>query len=223
MNDANLDAAVEFADNPEARCPCVILVDTSGSMQGEKIDALNDGLHAFKKDLAADPLAALRVEIAVISFSNQIKVQQDFATVDRFDPPTLIAGGLTHMGSAVLKALEMTESRKALYNANGVKYYRPWIFLITDGKPEGELDHVFEEAIRRVHDAENNKRAVFYAVGVEGADMERLTELCVRTPLRLKGLSFVEMFVWLSRSAQQVAKSKPGEQVALQPPGWGSV
>jgi len=223
MSDANLDAAVEFADNPEARCPCVILVDTSGSMQGDKINALNAGLHAFKKDLAADPLAALRVEIALIGFDNEIKVQQDFVTVDRFDPPELVAGGLTHMGSGVLKALEMTESRKALYNTNGVKYYRPWIFLITDGKPEGEADHVFEEAIRRVHEAETNKRAVFYAVGVEGADMERLTELCVRTPLRLKGLSFVEMFVWLSRSAQQVAKSKPGEQVALQPPGWGTV
>ena len=54
MSDSNLDAAVEFADNPEARCPCVILVDTSGSMQGDKINALNEGLKAFKKDLAAD-------------------------------------------------------------------------------------------------------------------------------------------------------------------------
>jgi uncharacterized protein YegL len=44
----------------------VILVDTSGSMQGEKIDALNEGLRAFKQSLAADPLAALRVEIALI-------------------------------------------------------------------------------------------------------------------------------------------------------------
>jgi uncharacterized protein YegL len=223
MSDSNLDAAVEFADNPEARCPCVILVDTSGSMQGDKINALNEGLKAFKKDLAADPLAALRVEIAVISFDSEIRVQQDFATVDRFDPPELHARGLTHMGSGMLKALEMSESRKALYNANGVKYYRPWIFLITDGKPEGETDQIFEEAARRVHDAESNKRAVVYAVGVEGADMDRLSQLCVRTPLRLKGLSFVEMFVWLSRSTQQVAKSKPDEQVALQPPGWGTV
>src|ERR1700761_3053395 len=119
MSDANLDAAVEFADNPEARCPCVILVDTSGSMQGDKINALNTGLHAFKKDLAADPLAALRVEIALIGFDNEIKVEQDFVTVDRFEPPTLVARGLTHMGSAVLKALDMAESRKALYNANG--------------------------------------------------------------------------------------------------------
>jgi len=223
MSDPNLDAAVEFADNPEARCPCVVLVDTSGSMQGPKIDALNEGLQAFKKDLAGDKLAALRVEIAVIGFDNEIKVHQDFATVDRFNPPPLVAGGLTHMGSGVLKALEMTESRKALYNANGVKYYRPWIFLITDGEPQGEDDHVFEEAARRVHEAENNKRVAFFGVGVEGANLAKLARLCVRAPVKLSGLNFVEMFVWLSRSTQQVAKSKPDEQVALQPPGWAAV
>jgi uncharacterized protein YegL len=225
VSDPNLDAAVEFADNPEARCPCVILVDTSGSMQGEKINALNEGLKAFKKDLATDPLAALRVEIALISFSSEIKVEQDFATVDRFDPPLLIASGLTHMGSAVLRAIETTEARKALYNANGVKYYRPWIFLITDGEPQGEDEHVFDEAARRVHEAEASRRVAFFGVGVEGANMTRLASLCTaaRPPLKLTGLKFVEMFVWLSRSTQQVAKSKPDEQVALQPPGWGTV
>ena len=223
MSDPNLDAAVEFADNPEARCPCVVLVDTSGSMQGDKINALNEGLRAFKKDLARDALASLRVEIAVIGFDNEITVHQDFATVDRFDPPPLVAGGLTHMGSAVLKALEMTEARKALYNANGVKYYRPWIFLVTDGEPQGEPDHVFEEAVRRVHEAENSKRVAFFGVGVEGADMTRLAELSVRAPVKLTGLNFVEMFVWLSRSTQQVARSKTDEMVALQPPGWGTV
>jgi len=214
---------VEFADNPEARCPCVVLVDTSASMQGAKISSLNEGIKAFKKDLAEDKLAALRVEIALIGFDNEIKVHQDFTTVDRFEPPALVAGGLTHMGSAVLRALEMTEARKKLYNANGVKYYRPWIFLITDGEPQGEDSTVFDEAVRRVHDAEANKHVAFFGVGVEGANLARLTQLCVRAPVKLTGLNFVEMFVWLSRSAQQVARSKPGEQVALPPPGWGTV
>ncbi|MEI6428086.1 MAG: hypothetical protein WCO45_06800 [Pseudanabaena sp. ELA607] len=39
--------AIEFAENPEPRCPCVLLLDTSGSMSGEKIAALNAGLETF--------------------------------------------------------------------------------------------------------------------------------------------------------------------------------
>jgi uncharacterized protein YegL len=63
----------------------------------------------------------------------------------------------------------------------------------------------------------------FFAVGVENANMARLTEIATRPPIKLKGLNFVDMFVWLSASMQAVAQSKPAEQVALPPPDWGTV
>ena len=76
----------------------------------------------------------------------------------------------------------------------------------------------------RIDDAIHQaKRVAFFAVGVEGADMGQLVALCVRPPLKLRGLHFVELFVWLSRSTQQVAKSKVGDQVALPPVDWGTV
>ena len=65
-----LDEAVEFAENPEARCPCVLLLDTSGSMQGTPIDALNEGLYALKEDLMKNSLASRRVEVAVVTFNS---------------------------------------------------------------------------------------------------------------------------------------------------------
>ena len=61
---------------------------------------------------------------------------------------------------------------------------------------------------------------VFFGVGVEGADIPLLSEIVVRTPMRLRGLNFNELFVWLSRSMHAVSDSKVGEAVALQPPGW---
>ena len=63
----------------------------------------------------------------------------------------------------------------------------------------------------------------FFAVGVEGANMEVLGKISVRAPVKLKGLNFVEMFVWLSKSMEAVAQSRTDEQVALPPPGWGTV
>jgi Uncharacterized protein encoded in toxicity protection region of plasmid R478, contains von Willebrand factor (vWF) domain len=52
-----LDEVVEFAENPEPRCPCVLLLDTSASMTGTPIQALNDGLEIFKDNLITDELA----------------------------------------------------------------------------------------------------------------------------------------------------------------------
>jgi uncharacterized protein YegL len=132
---SSLEQAVEFADNPEPRCPCVLLLDTSGSMQGAPIAALNDGLRAFKSDLVKDPLASRRVEVAVVTFDSDVNVVQDFVTADQFQPPNLVAQGTTHMGSGIGKALDMLQARKAQYRANGVAYPA---FLITSENVVGD-------------------------------------------------------------------------------------
>jgi uncharacterized protein YegL len=218
-----LEDAVEFAENPEPRCPCVLLLDTSGSMNGPAINALNEGLRTFKEELNRDNLAKKRVEVAIITFNFDVQVVQDFVTADQFEPPILTAQGLTHMGSAINMGLDIIESRKGQYRNNGVAYYRPWVFLITDGEPQGEPDSIVEQAAQRIRDDEANKRVAFFAVGVEGANIMRLSEIVVRSPLKLAGLNFQELFIWLSASMQRVSHSKQDEQVSLPPPGWGMV
>jgi uncharacterized protein YegL len=220
---SRLEDAVEFAENPEPRCPCVLLLDTSGSMKGDPLAAMVEGLEAFRFDLAVDPLAARRVEVAVITFDSQVKVVHDFTPPDRFDVPLLHAEGLTHMGGAIHRALEMVEDRKARYRQYGVAYYRPWIFMVTDGEPQGETPDVVQRAALRIREAEARKAVAFFAVGVENANLQTLSQIAVRQPLRLRGLDFREMFVWLSRSMQSVAHSRPDEQVRLQPTGWASL
>lgn len=217
-NMQRIGEAVEFAENPEPRCPCVLLLDTSKSMRGAAIEALNKGLAAFHDDLVKDPLAARRVEVAIITFGTDVKVVHDFLPVDSFTPPGLRAGGLTPMGTAINMGLDLLEARKSVYKAHGVPYYRPWVFMITDGKPKGEPDGVMDIAVQRLHEDEQQKRVVFFAVAVQGAYIEKLREISVRPPVNLQGLNFVELFVWLSRSTQQVAHS----QVPL-PPAGGEV
>ncbi len=231
FDEPSLEDMVEFADNPEPRCPCVLLLDTSYSMKGAPIGALNEGVRTFKSELEKDNLASLRVEVAVIAFgagpigSADVKVVQDFATVDKFDPPKLSVGSATPMAAGIQKALDHIEDRKQRYRESGIGYYRPWVFMITDGAPTDDADTI-EAAFQRLADEERDKRVAFFAVGVEGADMEFLRQRIPRAPLPLKGLAFRELFVWLSASMSQVSRSRTNDEVRLDTDtlkGWAAI
>lgn len=238
----------EFAENPEPRVPCVLLLDTSGSMcevvannvdsarqsaalNGSlyttgsglttRINSLNEGLNTFKETLAADSLASRRAEIAIVTFGGVVTTVQEFVTAQHFHPPQLQASGSTPMGSAILTGLDMITKRKSVYKAAGIAYYRPWVFLITDGGPD--LDDPWMAAAEKVKQGEASKSLAFFTVGVEGANMSVLSQISMRQPVKLKGVNFREMFLWLSQSMQAVSQSSPSDQVLLAPPGWTEV
>ncbi len=211
----------EFVENPEPRCPVILLCDTSSSMSGEPINALNEGLAAFQKDIYKDEIASLRVEVALVTFG-PVRLAQDFVTIDNFTPPRLEASGVTPMGEAIEYALDLLEKRKEIYKANGVQYYLPWVFLVTDGAPTDS----WQNAAYRIREAEAQRRMLFFAVGVEGADMNKLRQIALpeRPPVLLNGLDFSSMFQWLSSSMKRVSSSKVGESmVSLPAVGWGQI
>ncbi len=126
------------------------------------------------------------------------------------------------MGAAIHTALDMVQARNALYNEIGATYYQPWVFMITDGDPQGELFTFVDDAGRRARNEETKNRLVFYTVAVEGADIARLLRMGLRMPIKLKGLKFEEMFIWLSRSMQSVAGAKNGKKLSLPPVRWAA-
>ncbi len=62
--------------------------------------------------------------------------------------------------------------------------------LITDGLPMDRWEHAAE----RINRVKANTFA-FFAIGVQDANMDRLKDISVRQPLKLKGLQFREFFV----------------------------
>jgi uncharacterized protein YegL len=237
-----------FAENPEQRTACVLLLDVSGSMceivrntgqdlgytfeaDGQayravsggvaKIDELSEGLKVYKAELNSDALASKRVEVAIVTFGGEVQTVCDFTTVEGFQPPPLKASGDTPMGAAILQGIDMLRRRKDIYKSQGVPYTRPWLFLITDGAPTDE----WHSAAAQVKRGEEAKNFVFYAVGVEGANFDVLRQISTRSePLKLKGIAFGPLFRWLSSSQAAASRSSPGDAVPLAnplgPKGW---
>jgi uncharacterized protein YegL len=218
---------VEFVDNPEPRCPCVLVLDISSSMRGAAIDYLNMGVELFAHDLTNSRLACKRVETAVITFGDGVQTVQDFVSPSAFAPPRFEAGGKTPMGEAVVRACELLERRKKKYRNAGVSYFRPWIFLITDGEPTDYDKPDWRQAVGLVHEGESEKKLMFFGVAVNEADQKKLNELCPssRPAIRLNGLDFQGLFTWLSSSLRTVSSANPGTSGVALPAitGWATV
>jgi len=121
------------------------------------------------------------------------------------------------MGEAIALGLQLVKNRKAEYKSSGVLYYQPWIFLITDGEPTDE----WQSAAQMVQSESGAKALAFFAVGVGDANMQILASITQRV-IKLEGLKFKDLFVWLSQSQKRVSGSKPGEQTALPQIGFGA-
>ncbi len=204
---------LSFVANFEPVLPIVLLLDTSGSMSGQPINELNQGLVTFQEELNKDALASMRVEVAIITFNSFVNIVQDFVKVNQFKPPHLSASGTTGTGKAIEVVLNLIEDRKAVYRNNGIDYYSPLVLLITDGSPTDN----WQNAAKMVREFAANKKFNFFAVGVDGADLDILSQIAPTDtpPLMLRGLSFVQLFQWLSYSISAVSRSIPGDQVTL--------
>ncbi len=219
------DRAEPGGANPEARCPCVLLLDVSGSMEGEPIRELAAGVEACREELLKDPLTSLRVEIAAVTFGEEVAVAQGLVSPGDFRLPALKAGGKTPMAAAIHKALDLIEERVGYYRACDLDNFTPWVVMLTDGKATDDPE-VIRSAAGRVRLWESDRRAAFFAVGVGGADMEALAQVAVRRPLRLRGLRFAGLFRWVSAGLTRVSRSRLGDRVELPNPllgGWAEV
>ncbi|HHE9997314.1 TPA: VWA domain-containing protein [Haemophilus influenzae] len=191
-------------DNPSARCACVLVLDTSGSMSGDPINQLNSGVHEFISSVQKDDLAKYSVELAVLTAGMTIDEVLPFTTAKDIDYNShLEASGMTPLGGAIEQALRMLEERKEEYKQVGIPYYQPWLVIISDGAPTDNWAHIAQKA----KDLCNERKLVSLAVGVNNADMSILSEFSNRPALKLQGLNFKDFFEWLSASMSRVSGS----------------
>lgn len=213
---------VSLIDNSDERAPLVLVLDCSGSMQGKPIQMLHDGLKKLEADLKADPITAKRGRVMVIAFGGDDEVgMTDWQDAMDFEAPEPPASGRTPTGAAVRAALEEIEAQKEEMRAAGVSYKRPIMMLMSDGAPTDDWEGAAADC--RAAEAASKVTVMAIAVG-EGANKDVLDQFSSRGAVRLDGLKFNELFVWLSRSVRAVSKAAKGEAAQLPAKdSWASI
>ena len=214
----------DLIDNPTARVPICLVLDTSGSMSGDPINELNEGVQMFFKAIKEDEVAQFSAEIAIVTFGGTSNKILDFESINNQSVPVLNASGSTPMGSGVNLALDLLEQRKLEYQNAGVDYYQPWMVLMSDGGPTEPI----ESAVGRTCELINSKKLTIFPIIIgDDSGAKVISRFSPdKPPLKLKGLNFKEFFEWLSQSVSRVSQSIPGEKIELDIDGiktWGEL
>lgn len=214
MKQMNQTPYAEIAAVNEPHMAVLLLLDTSGSMNGKPLEELMEGYNQFLKQTAMDDLAMKRVDIATMQFGNGVRTVQDFVPLSKaveMPAPSLNADGQTPMGEAIEKGVQMVRDRCRVYDEAGIPHYKPWIFMITDGEPTDDITN----AKTLIRQREDTGRLKFFSVGVNGANTTILSSLSKRTIQAMEKDQFKDIFNWISKSMSIISASRVEENPQL--------
>lgn len=201
------------------RLPVYFLLDTSGSMNGTSIVALNNSLSEMIGTLRQDPQAIESVWISIITFDVTAKEIIPLSSLDSFQLPEITCprSGPTHTGEALslLQKKVSTDIKKGSANQKGD--WKPLLFLFTDGVPSDK--QLYRDMIPEIKKL-NFGIIVGCAAGYI-SDEEILRELCDNVVKidTADASTLKQFFKWVSETIDHGNKSMgTGEKVGLPPP-----
>lgn len=228
----------EFVDNVAKRIPVCIVVDCSGSMREfdntdkSRIDRVNDGINLFYDGVKNNRRARKAVDVMIIQVGNNATVIEDFKNTDENPGKLNYLRERNNLGEGVGLALRKLDERKKVYKKANIKYYQPWLLIMSDGGVNQEYLSQFRSVQEEVRNREMSGKLSVFPIFVQGKpiwdkhqdkyipikpetyeERMKLIANCSNDNSRLinidlnDGKSFEHLFEFLHRSASSVASN----------------
>lgn len=185
------------------RLPVYLLLDTSGSMYGEPIEAVKNGVQTLISTLRSDPYALETAYLSIITFNSTAQQITPLTELAAIQQPSIDAGGCTVLGGALELLAKKVDSEITKTTAEVKGDWRPLVFLMTDGEPTDSITKGLEEFKKRKFGM-----VVACAAG-QGANvntLKQITENVVQLDTA-DSATIKAFFKWVSASISTSSKS----------------
>lgn len=185
------------------RLPVYLLLDTSGSMYGEPIEAVKNGVQTLVSSLRQDPYALETAYLSVITFESSAQQITPLTELSAFQQPNLSAGGCTAMGEALALLAQKVDTEVTKTTNDQKGDWRPLVFILTDGEPTDDLNKGLAEFKKRKF---GMVVACAAGMGANTNTLKQITENVVSLDTA-DGESIKQYFKWVSASISTSSKS----------------
>lgn len=122
------------------RLPVYLLLDSSGSMYGEPIEAVKNGVQVLVSTLRQDPYALETAYLSIITFDSNAKQIVPLTELSSFQMPNIHANGCTALGEALTLLANKVDSEVTKTTVDVKGDWKPLVFIMTDGEPTDDLN-----------------------------------------------------------------------------------
>ena len=178
------------------RLPVYLLLDCSGSMYGEPIEAVKNGVQVLVSTLRQDPYALETAYLSIITFDSNARQVTPLTELAAFQQPEILASGCTALGEALSLLTRKAEQEVTKTTAETKGDWKPLVFIMTDGEPTDDLN-------KGLADFKKGKWGMVVAcaagAGANTDTLKKITE-CVVSLDTADSATIKAFFKWVSAS-----------------------
>lgn len=178
------------------RLPVYLLLDTSGSMYGEPIEAVRNGVQVLVSTLRQDPYALETAYLSIITFDSSAKQVTPLTELSSFQEPSIDANGCTALGEALSLLANCVDREVTKTTADVKGDWKPLVFIMTDGVPTDDLTKGLTEFKKRKF---GTVVACAAGAGADTNTLRQITENVVSLDTADSG-TIKAFFKWVSAS-----------------------
>ncbi len=158
---------------PKAKpLPVILLLDVSGSMQGEKIHALNESVRDMLETFSDTSTSETEIWVSIITFGEDVRLNQALVSAGIVQWRDLSAGGSTPLGTALKMAKAILEDKDVVPS----RAYRPAVVLVSDGAPTDRWEAPLEAFIGEGRSSKCDRLAMAIGADARAEVLEKFIE-----------------------------------------------
>lgn len=178
------------------RLPVYLLLDCSGSMYGEPIEAVKNGVQVLVSTLRQDPYALETAYLSIITFDSSAQQVSPLTELAAFQQPNIQASGCTALGEALALLSQKADQEVTKTTAEQKGDWKPLVFIMTDGEPTDDLNKGLAEFKKRKW---GMVVACAAGAGANTDTLKKITE-CVVSLDTADSATIKAFFKWVSAS-----------------------
>lgn len=178
------------------RLPVYLLLDCSGSMYGEPIEAVKNGVQVLVSTLRQDPYALETAYLSIITFDSNAQQVSPLTELAAFQQPNIQASGCTALGEALALLSQKADQEVTKTTAEQKGDWKPLVFIMTDGEPTDDLNKGLAEFKKRKW---GMTVACAAGAGANTDTLKKITE-CVVSLDTADSATIKAFFKWVSAS-----------------------